>query len=128
MNHILLFWYNNLADSEMYETLFTDVVQLLTGGPRTRQLKVQYIGVPDHELDTSKPAIDYTALIEDYKIDRIDENYELSHTSDLDTLLLQWKQGKKPEGETFDLDIPPWTLAKTLTLLESALFLSLIHI
>ncbi|CAI4057326.1 hypothetical protein N7582_000830 [Saccharomyces uvarum] len=125
LNHILLFWYNNLADSEMYETLFTDVVQLLTGGPRTRQLKVQYIGVPDHELDTSKPAIDYTALIEDYKIDRIDENYELSHTSDLDTLLLQWKQGKKPEGETFDLDIPPWTLAKTLTLLESALFLDI---
>ncbi|CAI1911907.1 hypothetical protein SEUBUCD646_0C01120 [Saccharomyces eubayanus] len=124
LNDILLFWCDHLADSEMYDMLFPEVVQLLAGGARTRQLKVQYIGLPDHELETSKPVTDYTTLFEEYKTDRIDENYELSHTSDLETLLLQWKQGEKPEGETFDLDIPPWTLAKTLTLLESALFLA----
>ncbi|CAI4056713.1 Ras family guanine nucleotide exchange factor BUD5 SKDI_03G1050 [Saccharomyces kudriavzevii IFO 1802] len=127
LNCILHFWYDNLSTFTEYHVVFTDIVQLLTDEKRTKQLKVQYIGLTSKEPENNKKQqhTDYTTLFDDYKIDKTDANDELSHTNDLDDFLLQWKQGHELDVDAFALDVPAWSLAKTLTLLESALYLNI---
>ncbi|CAI4037620.1 hypothetical protein SMKI_03G0950 [Saccharomyces mikatae IFO 1815] len=125
LKNILTFWYSHLATDNEYQRLFTDAVQLLIDKQRTRQLKVHYIGRSDQAMEETKPYIDYTDLFIEFKLDQTNLNDELCHTVDLDHLILQWKKCETLEVDDFALEVSPWSLAKTLTILESALYLSI---
>ncbi|CAI6410550.1 AAC_HP2_G0005710.mRNA.1.CDS.1 [Saccharomyces cerevisiae] len=125
LKDILNFWYSHLAEYYEYQELFADIVQLFINKKRTRQLKIHYIGLTDKEIEENKPPLDYENLFLQYEIDKTNANDELCGATDLSDLLFQWKQGELLEVEAFALNVSPWSLAKTLTLLESSLYLDI---